>query len=137
MAEMNVQTTQVLYPAQRYADARAAIRWLCEAFGFEEQVVYAGPDDTIAHAQLTLNGAVLMLGSARDGGPYPAKTPRQVGGITGSIYVYVPDPDAHAARAKAAGARITLEPYDTEYGSREYSAYDCEDYWWTFGTYRP
>jgi uncharacterized glyoxalase superfamily protein PhnB len=134
---MNVQTAQVLYPAQRYADARAAIRWLCEAFGLEEQVVYAGPGDTIAHAQLTLNGAVLMLGSAREGGPYPAKTPQQLGGITGSIDVYVADPAAHAARARAAGARITLEPYDTDYGSREYSAYDCEDYWWTFGTYRP
>ncbi len=40
--------------------------------------------------------------------------------------------DAHAA-----GARIAIEPSDTEYGSREYSAYDCENYWWTFGTYHP
>jgi uncharacterized glyoxalase superfamily protein PhnB len=133
----NVQTQQVLYPAYRYTDARAAIRWLIEAFGFEKQEVYDGPDDTVAHAQLTLDGAVFMLGSARDDGAYPGKTPKRLGGITGSIYVYVADPDAHCARARAAGARIALEPYDTDYGSREYAAYDLEGYWWSFGTYRP
>ncbi len=132
-----MQKTQVLYPAMRYSDAHAAIRWLCEAFGFVKQEVYEGPDNTVAHAQLTLNGAVMMLGSAREGGQYPAKTPKQLGGITGSVYVYVADPDAHCARARTAGARIATEPYDTDYGSREYAAYDCEDYWWTFGTYRP
>jgi uncharacterized glyoxalase superfamily protein PhnB len=131
------QSTQVLYPALRYADAYAAIDWLCKAFGFEKQDVYDGPDGTVAHAQLTLSGSVLMLGSARDGGVYPAKTPKQLGGVTGSIYVYVSDLDAHFERARAAGARIAMEPYDTEYGSREYAAYDVEDYWWTFGTYHP
>jgi len=133
----NALTAQVLYRGLRYTDAHAAIAWLCEAFGFETQVVYEGPDDTVAHAQLTFGGAVLMLGSAREGGTYPAKTPQQLGGITGSIYVYVPDPDAHCARARAAGARIAMEPSDTDYGSREYASYDIEDYWWTFGTYRP
>lgn len=137
MSEQIISTTQVLYPAQRYADAHAAIRWLCDAFGFETQVVYDTPDGAVAHAQLTLNGAVLMLGSAREGGEYPARTPRALGGFTGSIYVYVADPDAHCARARAAGARIAIEPRDTDYGSREYAAYDCEDYWWSFGTYRP
>ena len=130
-------TTQVLYPAMRYDDAHAAIAFLVSAFGFESHVVHVGPDDTVAHAQLALDGAIVMLGSAREGGVYPAKTPRALGGITGSIYAYVADVDAHCARARAAGARIAMEPSDTEYGSREYSAYDCEDYWWTFGTYHP
>ena len=137
MTHTTTQTTQVLYPAMRYANAHAAIDWLCKAFGCEKQAVYDGPDGTVAHAQLTLDGAVFMLGGARDGGAYPARTPKQLAGITGSIYVYVADPDAHCARARAAGARITLEPYDTDYGTREYAAYDIEDYWWTFGTYHP
>lgn len=137
MTHATLQSTQVLYPALRYEDAHVAIRWLCEAFGFEKQEVYDGPDGTVAHAQLTLNGAVLMLGSARDGGVYPGRTPKQLGGVTGSIYVYVADPDAHCARARAAGAGIMLEPYDTDYGSREYAAYDVEGYWWSFGTYHP
>jgi uncharacterized glyoxalase superfamily protein PhnB len=102
MTDTNVQTTQVLYPALRYTDAHAAIDWLVAAFGFERQVVYEGPDNTVAHAQITLDGAVLMLGSAREGGVYPGKTPAQLGGITGSLYVYVTDPDAHCARAPQA-----------------------------------
>ncbi len=137
MTSLTSGTAQVLYPALRYTDAHAAIAWLCEAFGFEKQEVYDGPAGTVAHAQLTLDGAVLMLGSAREDGVYPGRTPKQLGGITGSIYVYVADPDAHCARARAAAARIALEPYDTDYGSREYAAYDLEGYWWTFGTYHP
>ena len=135
--ESNVKTNQVLYPALRYTDAHAAIRWLIECFGFEKKVVYDGPGDTVAHAELTLDGAVLMLGSEREGGVYPVKTPRQLGGLSGSVYVYVADPDAHCARARAAQARIALEPYATEYGTREYAAYDLEGYWWTFGSYHP
>jgi hypothetical protein len=99
MTTTTSQTTQILYPALRYADAHAAIDWLCKAFGFVKQEVYDGPNGTVAHAQLTLDGAVLMLGSARDDA-YPIKTPNQLGGNTGSIYVYVPDPDAHFERAR-------------------------------------
>lgn len=121
----------------RYADAHGAIGWLCEAFGCEKQLFYEGPDGSVVHAQLTLDGAVFMLGSARDDGEYPARTPKQLGGITGSIYAFVADPDAHCSRARAAGARIAMEPYDTDYGTREYAAYDVEGYWWTFGTYHP
>jgi uncharacterized glyoxalase superfamily protein PhnB len=137
MMETKAKTTQVLYPALRYADAPAAIRWLERAFGFERQEVCEGNDGTVAHAELALEGGVLMLGSARDGGPYPAKTPPQAGAVTGTIYAYVSDPDAHCARARDAGARIAIEPRDTDYGSREYAAVDCEEHWWSFGTYRP
>jgi uncharacterized glyoxalase superfamily protein PhnB len=51
--------------------------------------------------------------------------------------VYVPDTDAHYARARAAGAEIVRELADTPYGSREYSARDVEGNLWSFGTYYP
>ncbi len=113
MTSLTSGTAQVLYPALRYTDAHAAIAWLCEAFGFEKQEVYDGPAGTVAHAQLTLDGAVLMLGSAREDGVYPGRTPKQLGGITGSIYVYVADPDAHCARAPRAGPRKPHPPVAT------------------------
>ena len=53
------------------------------------------------------------------------------------IYVRVADPDAHHARAKAAGAEIVMGLVDQEYGSREYAARDPEGYLWCFGTYQP
>ncbi|ATB28355.1 aminotransferase [Melittangium boletus DSM 14713] len=51
--------------------------------------------------------------------------------------MYVADVDAHCARARAAGAAIVMEPYNTEYGSRNYAARDLEGNVWSFGTYRP
>jgi uncharacterized glyoxalase superfamily protein PhnB len=51
--------------------------------------------------------------------------------------VAVEDADAHCERARGAGAVITREPEDLDYGSREYSARDLEGHHWHFGTYRP
>jgi len=51
--------------------------------------------------------------------------------------VVVEDSDEHYARARAAGADITRELVDTEYGSRDYGAKDSEGNSWWFGTYQP
>jgi uncharacterized glyoxalase superfamily protein PhnB len=77
-----------------------------------------------------------MLGSAQ-ADAFGMKTPRQLGGVNQSIYIYVPEVDAHYGRAKAAGADIVMEIKDTEYGSRDYSAKDPEGNLWHFGTYLP
>ena len=57
--------------------------------------------------------------------------------MTQAVYVYVPDIDAHFARAEAAGAEIVVPLKETDYGSREYSARDLEGHLWHFGTYLP
>ncbi|MET7719157.1 VOC family protein [Streptomyces sp. NPDC005407] len=46
------------------------------------------------------------------------------------------DPDRLYARAKAAGAGITSELCETDYGSRDFAARDLEGNRWSFGTYR-
>jgi uncharacterized glyoxalase superfamily protein PhnB len=56
---------------------------------------------------------------------------------TQGIYVVVADPDAHFARAKAAGAQILMELTDQDYGGRDYTARDPEGHIWTFGSYDP
>src|ERR1700734_3124242 len=60
-----------VWPSLRARDARALIRFLVDAFGFEETVVY-GNGDTVDHAQLSWPpGGGVMLGSepadAQDG----------------------------------------------------------------------
>jgi uncharacterized glyoxalase superfamily protein PhnB len=125
-----------MFPFVRYHDAPVAIAWLVQAFGFEERAVYPGPDNTIAHAELGFGGSVLMLGSAKDD-ELGLKTARDIGAVTQGIYVYVPDIDAHYARARAAGAEIVYELRTTDYGSREYGARDLEGNLWSFGTYVP
>jgi uncharacterized glyoxalase superfamily protein PhnB len=130
-------STQVLYPALRYKDAIAAIYWLKRAFGFEECALHNDGNGLVAHAQLSFNGALIMLASSAPGSDFPVRSPLDAAGLTASIYAYTPDPDGLYARAKEAGARIVREPADTDYGSREFSAADCEGQLWTFGTYRP
>lgn len=124
-----------IYPALSYRDAPAAIRWLHDAFGFETLMEVANPDGSIAHAEMSLGGAVIMLGSEKRESGW--SSPLGLPAVNQSIYVAIDDPDAHFARARAAGAEILREPNDTDYGSREYGAKDLEGHHWGFGTYRP
>jgi uncharacterized glyoxalase superfamily protein PhnB len=124
-------------PALRYDDAAAAIDWLERAFGFERVAVHEGEGGRIDHAELRAGSGMVMLGSARESPEWPSGTPRELGGVTGGVYVVVDDPDAHFERATAAGAEIIDGVVDTDYGSRGYAARDPEGYLWSFGTYRP
>ena len=62
-------TARNLIPGFRYADAPAAITFLCEAFGFTRHAVYADQTDPtlILHAELVLDDAMIMIGSSRPG----------------------------------------------------------------------
>ncbi len=132
-----------IIPGLRYRDAPAAIDFLCCAFGFERQAVYPDPADPhiIAHAQLVLDGNMIMLGTHRDGegqALYGWKTPQQAGGVTSSLYVVIDDVAAHFERAKAGGADLIDEVHDNVgYPGQGYSARDCEGYVWSFGSYDP
>ena len=122
----------MLWPGLRYRDAPAAIRFLVEAFGFEEVAAYPGEEPgTIAHAELRWpGGGGVMLGSHRDGSAISELPPG-----TGSVYIVVSDPDALFARAEAAGATIARSLRDEDYGSRGFTARDPEGVYWSFGTY--
>lgn len=125
-------------PALQYRDAKAAIDFLCRAFGFEKKAVYEDADGSVAHAELTHGNGMIMLGSVKDT-EYGRllKRPSEAGGVTMGVYVVVEDADAHFARAKAAGAEITREPVTQDYGGRDYTCKDPEGHVWTFGTYDP
>ena len=118
-----------VFPTLSYEDAQAAIEFAVEAFGAERHAVYSGADGTIQHAELRFGNGIVMLGSAS------AEVPATGGGA--GIYIAIDDPDAHCARARAAGAEITRDLHDEPYGSREYSAKDPEGNSWHFGTYQP
>jgi len=76
-----------------------------------------------------------MLGSSK-----PALgwvSPLDLPAVNSTICAYVPDVDAHYARAMAEGATLLRPLADTSYGAREYSVKDPEGHHWHFGTYRP
>ena len=139
MTDPSPRTTAPLIPTMRYADAPAAIDWLCRAFGFTQHLVVPGEAGTIAHAQLTLGNGMIMVGSHRDD-EYGAmqKLPAHVGGVcTQSVYVVIDDADAHHARAAKAGAVVVVELTEPDYGGKMYSCRDIEGHLWSFGTYDP
>ena len=127
---------QVLFPALRYDDARAAIDWLEKALGMEPGEVSESPEGLVVHAELTIAGATLMLGSNSQGGDVRLELP--TGG--GSVYIALQDAarvDELFARAEAAGADVLMPPTDQSYGSHEFSVADPEGNTWSVGTYRP
>lgn len=128
--DQDAPITASLFPALRYQDAPAAADWLERAFGFERKMIVPGPDGGVAHAELRFGNGLVMFGSAP---PDPGNPWTQESGI----YAVVDDVEAHYARARAAGAEIVRPLADTGYGSREYTARDCEGRLWSFGTYRP
>lgn len=129
----------IVIPAMRYRNAPAAIEWLCRVFGFTRHAMYENPDGTIAHAELALDGGMIMLGSAKDddfGRRF--RSPYEAGGIeTRSAYIVVADADAVYVRAQAAGATFLRPIQDMEYGSREFTVKDPEGHSWSVGTYDP
>jgi uncharacterized glyoxalase superfamily protein PhnB len=126
-----------VWPTLRARDARGLIRFLVEAFGFEETVVYASSadPDRVEHAELAWPpGGGVMLGSAPAApaeGDARASRPGTVG-----AYVVTDEPDALYARAVAAGGVVRRPLQDTDYGSREFAIVDPEGNVWSFGTYR-
>ena len=135
-------------PSLRYRDAHAAIAWLTRAFGFTAQAVFAGPDNTVAHAQLTLGAAgsraMIMLGSASNTGNSASLVqPDEIGGrATGQIYLVVDDIEAvyaavMAACTRAGGGLITAELREMEYGGKGFGCTDPEGHLWAIGEYDP
>lgn len=122
-----------VWPTLRARNARTLIRFLVDAFGFEETAVY-GEGDRVDHAELSWpEGGGIMLGSAKDDDARD-DWPLQPGGF--GAYVVTDDPDGLHARATAAGAQVLTDLHDTDYGSRDFSVRDPEGNHWSFGTYR-
>lgn len=124
-----------LYPCFCYSDAPRAIEFLERAFGFRRRLVVPGPNGTVMHSELEFEGGVIMVSSPKPERKWAGASAQS--SRSAALCVRVADPDAHCARAKAAGAEITQPVKDEEYGSRGYMARDPEGNEWYFGTYTP
>ena len=122
-----------LAPYLSYADAPAAIAWL-EAIGFVVLVRQDGPDGRVAHSELRMDEAVVMLAS--DDSPYVVAP--LVGTSTGAgLYIVTDDVDRRYADAIRAGGAAVFPPEDTEWGARRARVLDPGGREWSFGTYQP
>lgn len=112
-----------MIPVLIYPDVRAAVAWLCDAFGFVERLKI-GEDH---RSQLRFGDGALIVGDVRGD-----RVPPRPGEVTHSVVVRVDDVHAHCERARAKGATILMEPTDFEYGERQYHAEDPFGHQWTF-----
>ena len=123
-----------IFPTLRYDDAPAALAFLRDAFRFDVVADHRAADDPqrVDHAELRWSeGGGVMLSSAQRAESSIKDLPAGVG----SIYVVTTRPDELYDRAVAAGAEITHELQDEDYGSRGFTCRDAEGVHWSFGTY--
>ena len=128
-------------PMLAYENGAAAIDWLTNAFGFEEQTRFTGDDGTVTHAELETGSGTIMLATPSPDYVSPkrlrelspeARKMAEVPYVIDGVVVEVDDVDAHFARAKEAGASILSEPADQVVGIRHYRAEDPEGHRWMF-----
>jgi len=116
-------------PYLLYEDVDAALRWLTDAFGFEERLRFRPEGGVVSHAEMVVEGdGVVMLG--HPGPEY--RCPRSTGAGSALVHVVVDDVEAHYRRARDAGAEVLRQPRDQEYGDRRYDVLDPEGHLWAF-----
>lgn len=109
-----------------------AIDFYKEAFGASEiEPRMTGPDGLVGHAEIEIEGCVVMLADEWPGGP--TQSPRTLGGSTGALFVYTDDVDAMWERALAAGATEVFPLELQFYGDRSGRLEDPFGHTWGVG----
>ena len=115
-------------------DASAAIEFYKRAFGATERVKMHGPDGKIAHAELEIGDSLVMLSD-----PFEQSTlrsPKELGGATGGIFLYVEDVDEVVRQAVDAGGEITMPVEDQFWGDRFGKVKDPFGQEWQIATHK-
>jgi PhnB protein len=114
-------------------DAAQAIEYYKKAFGAKERARMEAPDGKIGHAELEIGDSMVMLSD-----PFPhasTKSPKELGGTSGSVFMYVEDVDAVVKKAVDEGATITMEVADQFWGDRFGSIQDPFGHSWAIATH--
>jgi PhnB protein len=114
-------------------DAAEAIEYYKKAFGAKERARMDAPGGKIGHAELEIGDSLVMLSD-----PFPqatTRTPKELGGTSASIFMYVEDVDAVVKQAVDAGATITMEVADQFWGDRFGTVQDPFGHLWSIATH--
>lgn len=113
--------------------AAEAIEFYKRAFGATEAMRLMDPNDgRVGHAELSINGAVVMLADE-----FPEMDflgPRARGGSSVAIHLFVDGVDAVVERAVAAGAKLLRPVKDEFYGERSGKLEDPFGHIWMVST---
>jgi PhnB protein len=115
-------------------DASRAIDFYKRAFGATELSRMADPGGHIAHAEIKIGNAPVMI--AEEEPRYFNLSPDSLGGSSAFVHVYVDDIDAFARRAQRGGAKVLEAPQDYPYGDRRGKFVDPFGHVWMVATHR-
>lgn len=131
---LNKKAYGAISAALTVADIPAAVSFYQKAFGFAKRGIMNGPDGKPVHAELTLRGAVLMLGP--ENAAMGRRTARSVGASPGSLYIYVDNVDKIVEKATKLGATPQGPVMDMFWGDRCGTVVDLDGYTWMVGTHK-
>ena len=122
-----------LTPYLAVEDASTAIDFYQRALGAKERVRMPGPGGSIMHAEIEIGDSLFMISD-----PFPQTNttpPKELGGTSVSLMLYVEDVDAAYKQAVDAGATSLMEPDDMFWGDRFGSVQDPFGHSWTIATH--
>lgn len=119
-------------PALAFQGADAAIKWYVNVFSAKEKMRMDNPDKTVAHAEITIGGDVIMI--AEENLQYNT-SPQTLKGNSVNLCVYVPDVDGVMKKAVDNGAKQIMAAEDQFYGDRSGRIEDPFGYKWIISTH--
>ena len=114
-------------------DAARAIEYYTKAFGAKEVGRMEAPGGKIGHAELQIGDSRIMLSD-----PFPqasTRPPKELGGSSAGVFMYVEDVDAVVKQATDAGATVTMEVADQFWGDRFGTITDPFGHVWSIATH--
>jgi PhnB protein len=134
MSENASNTAPVIrevYPYLCVRDAAAAIEFYSRVFAAQEVLRLTDASGRIAHAELKLGPALVMLVDEHP--EYGIRSPLAFGGTGTTLHLHVNDVDTLTARAREAGATVLREPADQGHGERQSRLRDPFGHEWLLG----
>ena len=123
---------RAVIPALAFKGADAAIKWYVKVFDAKEKMRFDNPDKTIAHAEITIGGDVVMLAEEN---PQYNSSPKTLKGNSVNLCIYVPNVDAVIKKAIDNGAKLVMRAEDQFYGDRSGRIEDPFGYRWIISTH--
>lgn len=114
-------------------NAAAAIEFYTKHFGAVEFVRMAGPNGSVAHAEMKIGDSVFMLADEMPDMGF--KAPGAFGGTPVSLLLYVEHVDDVVRKAVAEGATLLRPVADQFYGDRTGTLTDPFGHVWTVATH--
>jgi len=121
-------------PALTVDDGVRALDFYVKAFSATKRNGVSSFQGKLMHAEFQIGDSVFMLSDEIPG--MGSRSPKSLGGVAASIWLYVPDVDTTYRQALAAGAVSLLAPVDMFWGDRHARVRDPFGHEWSIATRR-